>query len=162
MLYKSEVVKKEFWSDVEPSAMAIVLYADAWCIAKFGHGLTITDASRSQSEYDRVPEYAEAIARGVLANGRKSYWTDAAGARHYAGPMPHLADYARGLRCRAVDAGLRHGPFAADPERLSVEEARALVDHLNASFHRIDGKPTAILHDVGSGPHVHIQAEVRA
>lgn len=150
MLYKSKQVEDELWRS-EPGLIALAFYADTWALREFGHQLLVTDVSRLQAEYDAI--YPSAIARGT-------YWMDAGGVKHYAGPMPHLEDPVRKLRCRAIDWGMRWGPHIAVVERLDDVEARRLAEHLCASFPRRDGKPTAMVHDVGSGPHVHGQWEV--
>lgn len=149
MKFKSDAVRVEL-SEAEPKVVAIALYADWWSMIEFGHQLIVTDVSRSQAEYDAI--YAEAVLRG-------NYWTDGGGIRHYAGPMPHLSDPVRKLKCRAVDLGVRHSGFMEE-ERLLRSEAILLADRVNAYWPRRDGKRTAMYHDVGQGPHVHLQAEI--
>lgn len=150
MIFKTPKVQEEFELDTEPKIVAIALYADWWALREFGHELLVTDVSRNQSEYDRT--YPEALVKGP-------FWVDSLGQKHYAGPMPHLADRIRKLKVRATDFGVIHGELRS-MERLSALEAPRLVDHLNALWPRRDGKKTAIYHDVGSGPHVHVQAEI--
>jgi hypothetical protein len=151
VIFKSSEVEREFHEDTEAKIVAICLYGDWWARWNFGHELLVTDVSRDQAEYDRI--YADVMSEVG------SYFVGADGVRHYAGPRPHLRDRARKLKVRATDFGVQHGPLK-DRERMTREEAIRLTDHLNAHWPRRDGKKTAMFHDVGSGPHVHVQAEV--
>lgn len=149
MRFKTPGVEGEFLM-AEPKIISVLLYCDWYALRNFGHEVLVTDISRSQEEYDRI--YAEAIDRGIS-------WADGKGIKHYAGPMPHLEDARRGLKCRAGDLGMMR-PGLDGAFRLSEVAAKELRDNVNAHWPRRDGKRTAIVHDVGSGAHVHLQAEI--
>lgn len=65
----------------------------------------------------------------------------------YTGPMPHLGPHSRAVDFRTLG-------------ELTDEQVKKLVEHLNTNWKRVDTKPTALFHNVGSGSHLHIQAEV--
>lgn len=142
MRFKAPEIELEF-DAAHPLAQAIALYADRWVLREFIHDLMVTDVGRSQEEYDRI--YAQKILEGLYFVGRD-------GTKHYAGPRPHIADPLHGVPSHAVD-------FRVVGE-IDHAQAERIVEHLNAAFSRTDGKPTAIHHDVGAGPHIHVQAKV--
>ena len=148
MLWKVDPLEMEFL-EADPRLQALMLYADWWSGRQFGHELLVTDVGRSQSEYDRI--YAAKIAEGLFFIGEN-------GVKHYAGPRPHLADPLHGIRTRAGDFGVQHGGLTG-AGRLLMANARRLEEHLSAQFRRSDRKPTALLHNVGSGQHLHVQVE---
>lgn len=142
MRFKTRAVDDEF-RVAHPKVIALALYADWWAMRNLQKDLVITDVGRSQEEYDSI--YAKKILEGLFFVGDD-------GEKHYAGPRPHLADPLHGILTHAVDI--------RQPGELTMPQAVRLKDHLNAEFRRKDGKPTALIHDVGFGVHFHLQAEV--
>lgn len=141
MRYKESHLEVELWQ-ADGRAIAMALYLDQYSRRFLGKDLLVTDVGRTQEEYDAI--YAAEIHKGHC-------FVDDHGVKHYAGPKPHLANPERGIKSRAVDFRTRG--------ELNELEIHRLADHMNAVWVRRDKKPTALYHDVGSGSHLHIQAE---
>ena len=142
MRFKAKSVDDEY-RRAHPRVIALAQYADWWAMRNLQKDLMLTDVGRTQEEYDLI--YDAKIAEG-------QYFVGQDGAKHYAGPRPHLEDPLHGVPSHAVDI--------RQPGELTTQQAERLRDHLNAYFPRRDGKPTALIHDVGAGVHLHLQASL--